>query len=117
MGKVTKWIVTLLLICFFTSNLALGNSEKEDRKSSILHVPSLQCRRILGGRNLVRVRNIVVAAIFDFMTGEDWRVAIATLTIGARAKDGQREGEGRKKYACPISLFFSETPYAGKRSL
>jgi len=25
-------------------------------------------RRILGGRNLVRVRNIVVAAIFDFMT-------------------------------------------------
>ena len=24
---------------------------------------SLQCRRILGGRNLVRVRNVVVAAI------------------------------------------------------
>ena len=34
--------------------------------------PSLHCRRILGGRNLVRVRNIVVAAIFDFMTVEDW---------------------------------------------
>ena len=33
---------------------------------------SLQCRRILGGRNLVRVRNVVVAAIFDFMTVEDW---------------------------------------------
>ena len=33
---------------------------------------SLQCRRILGGRNLVRVRNIVVVAIFDFMTVEDW---------------------------------------------
>ena len=33
---------------------------------------SLQCRRILGGRNLVRVRNIVVAAIFDFMTVEGW---------------------------------------------
>ena len=32
---------------------------------------SLHCRRILGGRNLVRVR-IVVAAIFDFMTVEDW---------------------------------------------
>ena len=31
---------------------------------------SLQCRRILGGRNLVLVR--VVAAIFDFMTVEDW---------------------------------------------
>jgi len=38
----------------------------------ILARPSLQCRRILGGRNLVRVRNIVVAAIFDFMTVEDW---------------------------------------------
>ena len=33
---------------------------------------SLQCRRILGGRNLVRLRNVVVAAIFDFMTVEDW---------------------------------------------
>ena len=33
---------------------------------------SMQCRRILGERNLVRVRNIVVAAIFDFMTVEDW---------------------------------------------
>ena len=32
---------------------------------------SLQCRRILGGRNLVRVRDIVVAAIFDFMTVEE----------------------------------------------
>ena len=27
---------------------------------------------ILGGRNLVRVRNVVVATIFDFMTVEDW---------------------------------------------
>ena len=33
---------------------------------------SLHCRRILGGRNFVRVRNVVVAAIFDFMTVEDW---------------------------------------------
>ena len=33
---------------------------------------SLWCRRILGERNLVRVRNIVVAGIFDFMTVEDW---------------------------------------------
>ena len=33
---------------------------------------SLQCRRILGGRNLVRVRNIVEATISDFMTVEDW---------------------------------------------
>ena len=34
--------------------------------------PSLQCRRIWGWRNLVRVRDIVVVAIFDFMTVEDW---------------------------------------------
>ena len=33
---------------------------------------SLQCRRIFGGRNIVRVRNIVIAAIFDFKTVEDW---------------------------------------------
>ena len=33
---------------------------------------SLQCGRFLGGRNLVRVRNVVVPAIFDFMTVEDW---------------------------------------------
>ena len=32
---------------------------------------SLHCGHILGGRNLVRIR-IVVAAIFDFMTVEDW---------------------------------------------
>ena len=32
---------------------------------------SLQCRCILGQRNLVRVR-IVVAAIFDLMTVEVW---------------------------------------------
>ena len=36
------------------------------------HLIILQCRRILGERNLLRVRNIVVAAIFDFMTVEDW---------------------------------------------
>ena len=33
---------------------------------------SLHCRRILGGRNFVRVRNVVVAAIFDLTTVEDW---------------------------------------------
>ena len=38
----------------------------------IQSIVSLQCRRILGGRNLVRVRSIVVAAIFDFMTVEGW---------------------------------------------
>ena len=32
---------------------------------------SLQCGRVLGGPKLVHVR-IVVAAVFDFMTEEDW---------------------------------------------
>ena len=40
-------------------------------KSYKLLLDSLQCRRILGGRNLVRVRNVVIAAVFDFMTVED----------------------------------------------
>ena len=30
----------------------------------VLLTPSLQCRRILGGRNLVRVRDNVVAAMY-----------------------------------------------------
>ena len=37
-----------------------------------LFLYSLQCRRILRGRNLDGIRDIVVAAIFDFMTVEDW---------------------------------------------
>ena len=58
----------------------------------------LQCRRILGGRNLVRARNIVAAAIFDFMTVEDW---------GEWRKKESGEGEGRKK---KISLLSLQTP-------
>ena len=33
---------------------------------------SMQCKHILGGQNLVCVRNIVVAAFFNFMAVEDW---------------------------------------------
>ena len=43
------------------------------------------------------------------------RVEIVTPTVptvGATA----RAGRGGKKYACPISLFFWVTPYAGKLS-
>ena len=69
---------------------------------------SLQCRRILGGKNLVHVR-IVVAAIFDFMTEEDWggrlgRVEVVTLRIGARAKERKGGGGEEKKYAVFPSL-------------
>ena len=55
------------LTSFDKDSSAYFSSEKKRKEKS-----SLQCRRILGGRNLVRVRNIVVAAIFDFMTVEDW---------------------------------------------
>ena len=40
----------------------------DEKRDSIGCIP--QCRRILGGRNLVRVR-IVETTIFDFMTVED----------------------------------------------
>ena len=50
----------------------------------------------MGWRNLVRVRDIVVAAIFDFMSGRFGKVEIVTLTVGARAKEG-KGGGGREK--------------------
>ena len=50
----------------------LGGNFVHEHKNHKIRRGSLQCRRILGGRNLVRVRNVVVAAIFDFMTVEDW---------------------------------------------
>ena len=46
----------------------------------------MQCRRILDGRNLVRVCNIVVAAIFDFMTVEAWRFREQKKTPALQAK-------------------------------
>ena len=62
------------------------------------HIPynSLQCRRILGGRNLVRVRNVVVAAIFDFMTVEDGESRNSNpygRCEGERRKGGRGRGE------------------------
>ena len=57
---------------------------------------SLQYRRILGGWNLVRVRNIVVAAILWFYdSGRLGSVEIVTLTVGARAKEGKGGGGGK----------------------
>ena len=48
------------------------------------------------------------------------RVEIVTLRVGVRVKEGKGGGGGggggEKKYACPISLFFWETLYAGKQS-
>ena len=57
---------------FLNIMLAEFRLNKYKKKNKNLFVNSLQCRHILGWRNLVRVRNIVVAAIFDFMTVEDW---------------------------------------------
>ena len=59
---------------------------------------------------------IVVATIFDLWQckiGESRNSIPCGKCEGERRKGG---GEGEKKYACPISLFFWETRYAGKRS-
>ena len=52
------------------------------------------------------------------MTVEDWESRNSNpygRCKGERRKT-RGKGEGRKKYACPISLFFWETLYAGKWS-
>lgn len=60
---------------------------------------SPQCRHILGRQKLLVYVILcivhVVAAIFDFTTEEDCmrRVEIATLMVGARAKEGKEGGE------------------------
>ena len=64
---------------------------------------SLQCRRILGGRKLVRVRNIVSAAIF-FMSGRLGRVEIVTLRVGVTVKEGEGGGGGEKKIRLPDNI-------------
>jgi len=53
-------------------NQSINQSINQLHLNTVNGSASLQCRRILVGRNLVRVRVIVVAAIFDFMTVEDW---------------------------------------------
>ena len=61
----------MLIHVVFTFSL-LGMPKIKTRKTKFIKIiydlVSLQCRRILRGRNLACVRNIVVAAIFDFMT-------------------------------------------------
>ena len=65
--------------CYHVQTLMVSSFDSALKKRGKYHTlppsplqTSLQCKRILGARNLVRVRNIVVAAIFDFMTMEDW---------------------------------------------
>ena len=43
-----------------------------ERMSTEREVSGLQCRRIFGGRKLLVYVRMVVAAMFDFMTEEDW---------------------------------------------
>ena len=67
---------------------------------------SLHCRHILAGQKLLVYVCIVhvVAAIFDFTTEEDCmrRVEVATLMVGARAKEGKGGGEWLLS-PCPLS--------------
>ena len=61
---------------------------------------SLQCQCILGGRNLVRVCNIVVAAIFDF---GKWKIGESRNSnpYGPYGRCEGEGGEGRKKIRLP----------------
>ena len=60
--------VSCVHVCFYFSPLLIFTL----LAASISHFLTAALNlRILGGRNLVRVRT-VVAAIFDFMTVEDW---------------------------------------------
>ena len=59
--------------CTFVGNWLRGKGLKVVLTATYnTYTASLQCRRVLDERNFVRVR-IVVAAIFDFITVEDWR--------------------------------------------
>ena len=58
---------------------------------------SLQCRRILGRRNLVRVRNCFSHHLWFYDSGRLGRVEIVTFTVGARAKEGKGGWGGEKK--------------------
>ena len=65
---------------------------------------SLQCRRILGSRNLVRLRDIVVATQPPSLILWQWKIGesrnsnpYGTLTVGARAKEGKKGGGEEKK--------------------
>ena len=64
------WTVDMSIIYLVSLVILLFTALFPLQENFLWH--SLQCRRILGGRNLVRVRNVVVAAMFDFMTVEDW---------------------------------------------
>ena len=72
--KKIKLASKLSFFCYLNAEIERKKEEKFDSllwplsTSSFTLTHSLQCRRILGGQNLVRVRNIVVATIFDFMT-------------------------------------------------
>ena len=63
---------------------------------------SLQSLRILGGRNLVRVR-IVVVAVFDFMTVEDFGASRNSNPLG-RCEGERRKGGGGEEKKILFSL-------------
>ena len=77
---------------------------------------SLQCRRILGGRNLVpvAVRNIVVAAIFDFMTLEDWGKYKSFLSSGSFNVALSRANCAPKENACTAGYVNRGVCFPGK---
>ena len=57
---------------------------------------------------------IVVAAIFDFTTAEDFGVEIAALSVGARAKERKRREGGEKKPIFSSLLEFQHSAFTSK---
>ena len=127
----TKWIFS----CFFASYPASTTStsykslsvlrfrstfsifSSQSWQNSSTKRRSLQCRRILGGRKLVnRIATMKPPSLILWQRkiGESSNINPDGRCEGKKRRGGR--GRGRKKYACPITLFFCETPYAGKRS-
>ena len=78
---------------------------------SRLERASLQCRRILGERNLVcvRIKYCCSRHLWFYDSGRLGRVEIVTLTVGARAKEGKGAGGKEKKntparYHCSFGM-------------
>ena len=65
-------VETLIALRYKVPFFRNATYERDREREKGHHSFRLQCRRILGGQNLVLVRCVVVAAIFHFMTVEDW---------------------------------------------
>ena len=111
----------LMLHCFHFVFPTLGNymydRYKIENKLSLSRIEKPTVQAYFGWAKPCLCSYCCSRHLWFYDSGRLGRVEIVTLTVGARAKEGKGGGGGeKKKNACPISLFFWETPYAGKRS-